>query len=88
MNALLEIGNSKMPTIINRNNIRALLQDYYCMIKFNVAMAKDKFVERFKALRVHCSVTLHPQQIETIFCLHMLQSLWRLVPSCIVHARN
>ena len=56
--------------------------------KFKVAMAMDQFIERFKTLRVHCSVTFHPQQIETIFCLRMLQSLWRLVPSCIAHARN
>ena len=70
------------------HNIRALLQDYYCTFKFKVAMAMDQFIERFKTLRVHCSVTFHPKQIETIFCLHMLQSLWRLVPSCIVHARN
>ena len=48
----------------------------------------DQFIERFKTLRVHCSVTFYPQKIETIFCLRMLQSLWRLVPSCIAHARN
>ena len=70
------------------HNIRALLQDYYCTFKFKVAMAMDQSIERFKTLRVHCSVTFHPQQIETIFCLHMLQSLWRLVPSRIAHARN
>ena len=70
------------------HNIRALLQDYYCTFKFKVAMAMDQFIERFKTLRVHCSITFHPQQIETIFCLRMMQSLWRLVPSCIAHARN
>ena len=32
-------------------------------------MAMDQFIERFKTLRVHRSVTLHRQQIETIFCL-------------------
>ena len=73
--------------IVRCHNIRALLQDYYCTFKFKVAMAMDQSIERFKTLRVHCSVTFHPQQIETIFCLHMLQSLWRLVPSRIVHAR-
>ena len=69
----------------NIKNITAGL--YYCTFKFKVAMAMDQFIERFKTLRVHCSVTFHPQQIETIFCLRMLQSLWRLVPSCIAHAR-
>ena len=64
------------------------LQDYYCTFKFKVAMAMDQSTERFKTLRVHCSVTFHPQQIETMFCLPMLQSLWRLVPLRIVHARN
>ena len=54
--------------ITNRNNIRALLLGYYCTIKFKVAMAMDQFIERFKTLRVHCSVTLHQQQIEMIFC--------------------
>ena len=49
------------------HNIRALLQDYYCTFKFKVAMAMDQCIERFKTLRVHCSVTFHPQQIETIF---------------------
>ena len=48
------------------HNIRALLQDYYCTFKFKVAMAMDQFIERFKTLRVHCSVT---------FQRHVKQSL-------------